>query len=207
MKVIIFGATGTIGKQLVTQALEAGHHVTAFTRKAENVTTAHPNLRIATGDAMSYDHVLKAIAGHEAVLCALGGGRKGIIRSEGTKNITRAMQATGIQKLICQTTLGCGESRGNLNFFWKNIMFGWFLKDAFLDHEQQEQYVLNSDLTWTIVRPAAFTDGDKTEGFQQNFGPDKQGLKLKIARADVAWFMLQQLTASTYTKRAVSISN
>ena len=59
------------------------------------------------------------------------------------------------------STLGAGDSQGNLNFFWKNIMFGWFLKNIFLDHELQEQYVRNSALDWTIVRPGAFTSGEK----------------------------------------------
>ena len=98
------------------------------------------------------------------MIIVLGSGknRNSIVRSEGTKNIITAMQVSGVKRLICQSTLGAGDSTGNLNFFWKNIMFGWFLKQVFLDHELQEEYVRKSELDWTIVRPAAFMDGEKT---------------------------------------------
>ncbi len=72
-------------------------------------------------------------------------------------------------------------------------MFGWFLKQVFLDHELQENYVRNSGLDWTIVRPAAFTEGEKTGNYKHGFDATDKSLKLKIARADVADFILKQL--------------
>lgn len=69
------------------------------------------------------------------------------------------MEKAGIRRFICQTTLGAGDSWGNLNFFWKYIMFGTILRDVFADHERQENYVKQSRLDWTIVRPGAFMDG------------------------------------------------
>ncbi len=87
MKLLIFGATSSIGRPLIKQALEQGHTVTAFTRDATKVDTKHNNLHVAQGDVMEPASVESAIQGHEVVLCSLGAGRKGTVRSVGTRNI------------------------------------------------------------------------------------------------------------------------
>lgn len=208
MKLIVFGATGTVGIHLLNQALEQGHDVTAFTRNPEKLKSiSKRNLNIFNGDVFNPLDVEIAMHNQEAVLCALGDGNKGRVRAEGTKNIVAAMQRHRVRRLICQTTLGLGESRGNLNFFWKHLMFGLLLKKAFQDHEVQEQHLTGSNLDFTIVRPSAFTDGDITQNYKIGFGGEYKQLTLKISRADVADFMLQQLTHNDYLKSAVSISN
>ncbi|MGB3849915.1 MAG: SDR family oxidoreductase [Tunicatimonas sp.] len=206
MKLIIFGATGTVGQHLVAQALEAGHEVTAFTRKRSKLNQQHQQLKITEGDVLNPPQVAQAMREHDAVLCALGAGRKGKVRSLGTQNIIRGMQANGVRRLICQTTLGCGASKDNLNFFWKHVMFGWFLKEAFIDHECQEQLVSESELDWTIVRPAAFTNGPLTQQFRHGFSPSDRSLKLKVSRADVAYFMLQQINSAAYLHKKTGLS-
>jgi putative NADH-flavin reductase len=207
MKLIIFGSTGTVGRQLVLQSLELGYTVTAFARShAKLADIVHRNLRVHVGDVFDFASVLTAVKGHDAVLCALGAGRKGRVRSEGTYNIIKAMEAAGIKRLICQSTLGAGESRGNLNFFWKYIMFGWLLKEAYKDHELQEKYIRQSSLDWTIVRPGAFTKGKLTGKYKHGFGADDKSVKLKISRPDVALFMLMQLTTDNYLRKTPALS-
>jgi len=209
MKVIVFGSTGTIGRHLIKQSLEKGHQVMAFCRNKEQLNEfAHPNLKTVEGDVFNIADVNSAIKNQEVVIIALGSGksRKSIVRSEGTKNIIAAMRTNGVSRLICQSTLGAGESNDNLNFFWKHIMFGWFLKQIFLDHELQEQYVKNSNLDWTIVRPAAFTDGEKTENYLHGFSPTDKSIKLKISRADVANFILQQVADQSYLHQTPGLS-
>ena len=100
MKLIIFGATGSIGRQLVTQALEQGYTVTAFARDASKIGITHNNLQIALGDVMDPASVERAIQGHEAVLCSIGAGRKGTVRSEGTRNIISAMEKVGVRSVL-----------------------------------------------------------------------------------------------------------
>ena len=141
MKLIIFGATGTVGSEIVKQALEKNYTVTAFVRNPEKMKIFnHANLSIFKGDVLNQSEVEKAVQNHDIVLCALGDGNAGKIRAVGTKNIIDAMNKAGIKRLICQSTLGMGESYGNLNFLWKHIMFGMLLKKAFQDHQLQEQY-------------------------------------------------------------------
>ncbi len=205
MNVLIFGATGSVGRQLVVQALTQKHTVTAFTRTPANLGAERSNLRIVQGDVLDLASVERAMPGQDAVLCALGAGRKGTVRAEGTRNIIRAMDGAGVRRLVCQTTLGVGESWGNLNFFWKRVMFGLVLRPAFADHVQQEAYIKQSDLEWTIVRPGAFTAGAQTGVYRHGFeATDKT--KLQISRADVADFMLKQLTDETYVRQTPGLS-
>ncbi len=208
MKVIVVGATGTVGRLAVREMLNDGHDVTAFARTPEKLAISHENLTHFAGDAMSEDVVAAAIKGHDAVVITLGSGmsRKSVIRSAGTMNVIRAMHKHGVQRLICQSTLGAHESWDNLNFFWKRIMFGFLLRPVFLDHELQEKLVRVSGLNWTIVRPGAFTEGPPTEAFNEDFKPSERKLTLKIARADVARFLARQLSDLRYLQRAVAIS-
>ncbi|MNS30408.1 hypothetical protein D3C72_624410 [compost metagenome] len=116
------------------------------------------------------------------------------------------MKKTGVQRLICQTTLGAGDSRSNLNFLWKHIMFGMLLRKAYEDHQLQEKYVRQSNLDWIIVRPGAFTDGARSGMYRHGFSVNDKSLKLKISRADVADFMLKQLIDNTYLHKTPGLS-
>lgn len=206
MKIAIFGSTGSIGRQIVKQALNQGHIVTAFARNPAKLNFQNSNLEIIQGDVMNTGSVEKAVKEHDAVLCAIGAGRKGKIRSEGTRNIIQAMEKTGVRRFVCESSLGVGDSRGNLNFFWKYIMFGLLLREAYADHEAQEDHIKQSRLDWIIVRPAAFTDGEQTGRYNHGFSAAENGLKLKISRADVADFMLKQLTDNTYLHKTPGLS-
>lgn len=206
MKIIIFGSTGSIGAHLVRQALDAGHTVTAFVRDPAKMQIKHPRLQLAQGDLMDASSVASAVKGHDAALCAIGSGRKGNVRSQGTLHVIQAMERHGVKRLVCETTLGAGDSRGNLNFFWKYIMFGMFLREAYADHQKQEEYIMRSNLDWTIVRPAAFTDGPHTGVYQHGFSANAKNVTLKISRADVADFMLKQLNDNRYLRKAPGLS-
>jgi putative NADH-flavin reductase len=205
MKVVVFGATGTVGRLVVEQALQAGHEVTAFTRNPARMTQRHEHLQVVHGDVTDLDTVQRAISEQDAVIVTLGAGRKGNVRADGTRTIVEAMARTSVRRLICQSTLGVGDSRSNLNFLWKYVMFGLLLRAAYDDHVRQEEYVKRSDLDWTIVRPSAFTNGPRTGRYERDFGTDRK-TKLKISRADVADFLVAQLTDASYLHRTPGIS-
>ena len=206
MKLIIFGATGKVGKQLVELGLSFGHKVTAVTRKPEKIKIKDESLSIITCDVKNYLDVENSIRGHDAVLCVLGDGSKGEVRYSGTKNIVDAMEKLSIDRLICQSTLGAGDSINNLNFFWRYIVFAIFLKKALQDHNKQEAYINKSKLNFTIVRPGAFTNGPLTKLFREDFDNYDKSIKLKISCSDIAYFMLQQFEVKKYHKQFVGIS-
>ncbi|MEM8642277.1 MAG: SDR family oxidoreductase [Cyanobacteria bacterium P01_G01_bin.54] len=208
MKLVIFGSTGSTGREVVRQALADGHQVTAFVRTPAKLTLQHPNLSLVQGDVLDPHAVEPAVQGQDAVVCILGAGKQlsGTVRSAGTKQIIDAMEKTGVHRLICQSTIGVGESWGSLNFYWKYIMFSFILRKVFADHERQEQYVRQSSLDWTIVRPGAFVDGDRTGQYRHGFPGTDTTSQLKISCADIADFILKQLSDRSYLHQAPSLS-
>ena len=187
-------------------ALEQGHQVTAFARNPSALPLEHPHLTRIAGDVLKPQVVADAVDGHDAALITLGAGLKGTVRSAGTRHVIDAMEQHGVRRLVCLSTLGAGDSRGNLNFFWKHIMFGLLLRKAFADHEAQEAIIKRSKLDWIIVRPGAFADGLATGAYKHGFPPTEKNLKLKISRADVANFMVQRLTGETYLRQSPGLS-
>ncbi|MFD1874855.1 NAD(P)-dependent oxidoreductase [Hymenobacter bucti] len=208
LHLLVFGATGGTGQHLVTQALAQGHLVTAFVRTPAKLSITHPCLRVVQGDVLVYADVLAAMPGQEAVLCALGtpSSQKDTLRSTGTCHILQAMQECGIARLICLTTLGTGDSKAALPFHYKYLLVPLLLRQAFADSETQEQHIRQSAVAWTIARPGELTNGPQTGAYQHGFAATAKGLRMKIARADVAHFMLRQLHEPTYVRAAVSLS-
>ena len=205
MRLVIFGATGTLGRHLVPFALAQGHRVTAFARRPETLELEHPALHRRAGDVLDREAVARAVAGQDAAIVALGAGLRGRLRAPGTRNVVDAMHAAGVSRLIVLSTLGAGDSARHLDFFWKYVMFGGLLRRAMADHEAQEAIVRASGLAWTLVRPAAFTDAPAS-------GPIRHGdldgapLALKQPRSEVARFMLEQLTDDRYLHAAPALS-
>lgn len=210
MKLLVFGATGGTGRHLVEQAV-GEHDVTAFVRNPSAFGFSHGKLAIVQGDVMDAAAVERAMPGHDAVLCALGAPatRTGTIRSEGTRNIVRAMERTGIRRLVCQASLGYGDSvevldRTPLHF--KYIVVPLLLRKAFADHARQEDVIRESRLDWIIVRPGNLTDGPRTGAYRHGFPAGDPNIKVEVSRADVAEFMLKQLTDDTYLHRTPGVS-
>ena len=208
MRLLVFGPTGGTGRQLLIQALDRDHTVTAFARdpaKIEDIQ--HSRLTVVRGDVLDAATVESAIAGHEGILVTIGAGSiRTALREEGTRNIVEAMQSTGVKRLVCQSSLGVGDSRTNLPFFTKYIIVGIFLRHAFADHELQEAVVRQSSLDWTIVRPPHLKDGPRTEVYRHGFSTTDKRIKGWISRADVADFMLKQLVDDTYLHQAPGVS-
>jgi putative NADH-flavin reductase len=208
MKLIIFGATRGVGRSFTEQALAEGHNVTAVVREPSNFELKHNNLQVVKGDVIEFASVERVIKGHEAVISAIGSPPSSTdkVRSEGTQNIIRAMEKNGIRRLISVSSLGVGDSKVMLPFLLKYIIVPLFLRKAFADHEIQEDYIRQSNLDWTIVRPAALTDGARTGIYRHGFPITEKGLKSKISRADVADFMLKQLNDKTSFRKTTGVS-
>lgn len=208
MKILILGATGNLGRHITHHALSAGHDVTAFARNPQRLDLDHQNLSHFSGDAYDADNVLDAVAGHDAVVIALGTGksRKNTLRSVGTRNVIEAMEHHGVTRLICQTTLGCQDTWETLNFFWKRVMFGALIRPVFKDHEVQERITQASDLDWTIVRPSAFSDEPGDGELLINFPPSQRGLDCTVAKDEIAKFIVEEISDRSYVRQPVSIS-
>ena len=141
MKLLVFGATGGTGREIVAQALDQGHVVTAFVRNPAALTTKHERLKLAQGDVLEYPSVEAAVPGQDAVLSALGVRklRKNTILSDGTKNLIRAMEQHGVKRFVCESSLGVGDSQGQLGWVFNLFIIPLFLRNIFRDKEVQEQ--------------------------------------------------------------------
>jgi len=208
MKITVFGATGKIGRLVVAQALEQGHEVTAFARNPQKVEQTHANLQVVQGDVLDYSAVEKAIIGRDAIVAALGmplmNNEK--LRSKGTANIIRAMETTGVKRLICLSGLGAGDSMEILPFHYKYLLAPLIFRRVFADHTLKESYIKNSQLDWIIVRPANFTKGAYTGKYREDIKAGDKPPRLRISHHDVADFLVRQLSDDTYLHKTPVIS-
>jgi putative NADH-flavin reductase len=205
MRLIIFGATGGTGQQVVTQALAQGHSVTVFVRRPEAVTTQHANLTIVQGDITDAAVVAGAVAGHEVALSALGtrGGPSALV--EGTRNILEALKAHGVQRSLWVSSFGAGDSLQQMGWLSQTLIVKGFLRKAIQEKNAQEQIIMASDGDWIIARPGGLTDGPLT-GTYRVTGPGDQVGRPFISRADVADFMLKNMTDDRYVRKAVGLT-
>ena len=209
MKLLIIGATGGTGRALVEQALAQGHSVTAFVRNSRKVRTTHEHLTIAEGNVLDYDSVERAVIGKDAVLSALGHKRWIIpttILSEGTSNIIRAMEKHGVKRFYCETSLGVGNSRCRLGLYHTLFVIPFIIYFYFRDKERQERLIKESSLDWVIVRPAQLTNGKKRGVYRHGKDIGSYIFTARISRADVADFMLRQLTDDSYLRQTPGVS-
>jgi len=205
MKLLIFGATGGTGRELIKQAIAQGHTVTGFSRHADELKDELPGVQPVSGDVAEMTAVEQAVQGQDAVLSALGSSslKRNPALTQGVANIVEAMERHHVRRLVYQSSLGVGDSRERVGFLIRYIIIPLVLRSAIADHEDKERIIQQSNLDWVIVRPAGLRDEPRTGNYRT--GEDIE-FGARIARADVADFMLKQVTDDTYLKKTPGIS-
>jgi uncharacterized protein YbjT (DUF2867 family) len=209
LRILIIGATGGTGRELVRQALEQGHQVTAFARKPKKMKIEHPNLRVMQGNVLDYASLEEAMGGQSAVLCALGHKRffyPSRVLSKGTANILRAMKTCNVPRLVCESSLGLGNSVGRLGLLYTFFVVPLLLPFIFYDKVRQEKLIEESDTDWVILRPAVLTNAPARGTYRHGRNVGNYLWTIRIARADVADFMLKQLTDDDHIGSAVAVA-
>ena len=206
MKVLIIGATGSTGRILLEKALEQGHEVTALARNPSAVAPREYRPRVLGGNVLDPEAVEAAVSGQDAVLSALGtrSTKPTTLFSESTHNLISAMDKHRVRRLICITGIGVGDSKGHVGFLYDRIIRPFVVKNVYEDKERQEEAIKQSDLDWVIVRPARLTDEPAKGEYGVYLGGSYTAKT--ISRADVAAFMLAQLTDDTYVRKMPVIS-
>jgi putative NADH-flavin reductase len=191
----------------VAQAQAAGHEVVAFARRPEAVTQQDGRLTVVQGDVLVGAAVERAVAGCDVILSALGtrGGPSALV--EGRRNIVDAALAQGTQRSLWVSSFGVGESLTQMGWFARNIIAGTVLKAALEGKTIQEGIITASATPWIIARPGGLTDGPRTGRYQCIPIDAKVSLnRLQIARADVADFLLGNLTDEAWLRQAVGLT-
>lgn len=208
MRILIIGATGGTGKELVAQALERGHQVTAFVRKPGKLKIQHERLTVHQGNVLDHSSVEAAVKGQDVVLSALGHKRLFYptrILSAGTENLINAMNRHGVRRFICETSLGVGNSYGRLGLYYTLFVIPVILQFYWWDKHRQERNIRDSSLDWVIVRPGALTNGKKRGVYKHGPRVGNYLWTVRISRADVADFMLNQISDDQYLHAAPGV--
>ena len=199
MKLLVFGATGGTGRALLEQGIAAGHEMAAFVRDRRRLgDPPHAHLEVIEGSVLDEDAVTAAVRERDAVLSCLGTRpwRHTDICAGGTRVIARAMAAAGVKRLIVLSSQGVGDSTlGALG----RVMAALALRRAFRDKLQMEAELGGTALDWTVVRPGLLTNGAPRGAWRT--AVDGSLVGSRIARADVAAFMLQQLASDEFVRR------
>ena len=201
MKILILGATGATGQLIVRDATASGHYVVALVRSKASANL--PGAEVIEGDARDEGTLARALNGCDAVVSALGTGmgmRKVDLLTVATRALVAAMTRTDVRRLVCISALGVGDSRNHGGFVFDRLFQPLLLGPAYKDKERQEAAIRTSSLDWVIVRPAMLTNGAARGRIRAT--TDLAGVNGgKIARADVAQFVLEQLTTDTWLRR------
>lgn len=205
MHIAVFGGTRGVGRAVIDQSLALGHTVAALARDPAKLDPAAPGLTVVAGDVLDPAAVAHTLAGADAVVVSLGGTDRnpGDVVSRGTQNVLAAMQAAGPRRLIVVSSVGVGDSRDKVPFAFKLLM-NTVLRAAMQDKEKQEAAVRASGLDWTIVRPVGLTDEPATGAYRITDGDNLRGGR--VARADVAAFVVQQLDSAEYVGKTPAVS-
>ncbi|KIF77928.1 hypothetical protein QR77_37090 [Streptomyces sp. 150FB] len=202
MRITIFGATGRMGQLLVRQALDAGHVVTAYARTPGKLPLTHANLTIAAGQLDDDQSILEAVRPADAVIEGVGS------ESAATRRIIAAMDTAGVKRFVVVSTCSVPDpaDRPDLKFKALVQLVRTAAPRAWAEVRSAAEAVRASDLDWTLVRVAKLNDKPATGAIK--VGHYGHGVvDLSISRADMAAFLLSQVTDETYLRNAPAISN
>jgi uncharacterized protein YbjT (DUF2867 family) len=206
MKVLVVGAAGKTGRAVVDQARAAGHEVTAFVHDADGY--AVPDVHVREGDATDPAAMDAAVVGQDAVIDTIGGKtpyKHTTLESSAAATIIASMRRNGVGRLVVTSMIGEGDSTANTPFYAR-ILLATFLRGATPDKAGMEKAVDASGLDWIIVRPAILSD-DPATGDVRVYRPDTGEKAHTITRADLASFLVAQLTTDEHLQRAVTVAN
>ena len=210
MTIVIFGASGPTGRLLTRRALDAGHAVTAVTRRPGGFPLQQEQLRVVKGDVLDAASVESALAGQDAVFSVYGvpySFKPITVYSQGIANILRAMQRSGTHRLICVSSGGTNPQYDRR----EGLVFGRIIKPIigktlYDDLRRMEHLVMQSDVDWTIVRPARLTQSATVSPYQVAEGGYMVDQGRSTSRADLADFFVRQVNDDRYIRKAVAIA-
>jgi uncharacterized protein YbjT (DUF2867 family) len=208
MKVLVLGATGGTGRQIVRAAAAKSHTVVALVRSTSRAADL-ADARLVEGNVLDETIVATALDGCEAVICSLGTGLSPFSEvtflSTATKTLIAAMQRQNVRRLVCITGMGAGDSRGHGGFFYDRLFQPLLLDKVYQDKDRQEAAIRASTLDWVIIRPTMLND-QPARGHIRAVTDLSNIHGGQIARADVATFAVDQLTSDTWLRQAPLIT-
>lgn len=212
MKMTVFGATGGIGREVVRQALDAGHTVTAVVRDSARLDVVHPALEVVVVPGLTDPEPLTpALAGSDAALSGVGprSRKDTTVASTSTRAILRAMETAGVPRFTAVSAVPVGPIPDDDSFLNRRILYPMiksFLRGIYADLARMEDEIRRSGTEWTIVRPPRLTDKPLTGSYRTAIGANVPRGNV-ISRADVAHAMLAALDDPATVNQAIGVAN
>ena len=200
MKLFVIGATGRTGREIVQQALERGHYVTALVRSSESITLKNERLTVLKGNAMDENQLFDAMQNHDAVLSALGPRKvfkPSSLLHDSALATTRVMNRSGVKRLV---VLSAAAHFPGI----PNRIASFIMRNHMRDSLAMEEIVQASSLDWTIARPPRLTEEDYTSYRSREGAAPKMGFTL--ARKAVAAFMLDAIEQKKHFRKIVGLA-
>lgn len=208
MKLVVLGATGGTGREIVRQATDHGHSVTAFVRSPDRLNGPHNRITIKQGDLLNSGDLEQVLKGYDAVLSGFG-PRLPVSKADAdllqrfAESLTRAMLQVGISRVVIVSSA----------FLFKNsfipptyvvgrVFFPGIVRDA----SAMEQVFIKSGLDWTIARPPRLTDKPYTGRYRVQEG-HLPAFGFTISRADVADFMINTVEKGSLIGKIAGVCN
>ncbi len=206
MKIIVFGATGGTGSNIVRQALEAGHDVTAVARNPFAITLKHPQLEIVHGDVLASESLVPIISRHDAVVSALGANLREptILYSIGITNILNAMKEIDVRRLLCISAGGLDPGPLLQRLIAKPLLW-WVFKNGYTDMARMEALLQDEGLNWTILRAPRLTDNPRMGKYHTAVNTHLSS-GWSLSRADLADYLVVHLNDPTTYRAIVEIA-
>ncbi|TCI60624.1 MULTISPECIES: NAD(P)-dependent oxidoreductase [Exiguobacterium] len=201
MKLFVLGATGRTGHQFVDQAIEHGHHVTAFVREQKKLIPT-PQLEIIEGDVSDSSALTDALKGHDAVISCLGTDLSDAdFLASVTDALVPAMKANDVTRILYLASAGIDKEIPGI----AGTVVTFMLRKPLRDHRAAVDLWRNSSFDYTIVRPMQLTDGPRTSVYRTDIdGIPADGKQ--ISRADVAQFMLNTVEENSFVRQSVGLA-
>jgi putative NADH-flavin reductase len=193
MKLAVFGATGSVGREVVAQALAVGDAVTALVREQPTPGGIDGRVAVVVGDVTDPATVSRVVAGSDAVVSALGHakGSPNDVLVRATANVIAAMRADGVDRLVVLSSFAVADAADRPGLFYRaaRILLRLVMPGVVRDHREQARLVEESGVAWTTVRgPLLFTDSPRAGRYQA--GPMTPDSGPRISRAGLAEFMV-----------------
>ncbi|MFH8973150.1 NAD(P)-dependent oxidoreductase [Streptomyces sp. NPDC017890] len=209
MKLTVFGATGGIGQEIVRQALDAGHRVTAVVRDPARLSVTGERLEVFRADLGDPAAVRPAVAGRDAVLSGLGARRRADagVATRLTRTVLGAMEAEGVRRLLVVSAAPVGPEPRDSGLLDRGVrgVVSAVLKDIYADLRAMEADVARGATDWTVVRPPRLQDKPLSGQYRTAVGgfPSKGRF---AGRADVAHAMLAMIGDAGTLKQGVGVA-
>lgn len=195
-RLAVLGAGGRTGREIVAQALAAGHHVTAMARRPEDVTQEHQNLSVVQADVFDPSTLRAPMVDQDAVISVIHTSRQTTttLYSRGVLNVLDAMSEAGVKRLVCADSqlISVPPGASLLRKFWIRTFPQKILRNPLLDMERMENELAYSEADWTVVRVPKLVDGPHTGEYRTSLDSPLSRPRA-ISRADLADYLLSLL--------------